>query len=74
MNCYKKTSASSYSAANIEEIITNKVKKNKEWTKAWFVRNQGSFATIFKELTVKQYTNHLKNYISGCQCQSSMNC
>ena len=46
----KKTSKSFYSVADIEENITKKRNKKKEWTKSWFVRNKSSFATISKEL------------------------
>ena len=52
---------SCYSAADIEEIITNKEEGVSE-SLVLREANPGFFASICKKLTVKQYTKDSKNY------------
>ena len=63
MTCYRKHLRRVITLLILKKILQKRRNKKKEWTKSWFVRSKSSFATIYKELTVKQYTKDIKNYI-----------
>ena len=55
----------------LKKILQTKRNKKKEWTKSWFVRSQGSSATICKKFTFKR-TQRILQIGSGCQSNFSL--